>query len=326
MWTALDVFIGLALTYAMVSLVCSVVQEFLSQALNSRGRCLRGLLQSVNLEQVIDHAMDDMATAPRTIIRWQKGGKAKDTPAATYFSKTPHDIPPRTFASAVLRMLNGDAGAKLDPAAIHKAIEDANLPPALAARLLAVDARGQGAARRMEQAVTGWYADFTTQVQHWYARRAQMASLVIALLVAFALKVDTIGLAQKFYTDTPARAAVVAMANKAGGQTDGTAGKCSVPADKDLNPDMIGTCAQAVQQALPMPLGWSAQDLSGPEAFAKGVAGLGISGLVGIVISALAISLGARFWFDTLKSLVAIRTGGNPPAPETSSAKEDDQG
>ena len=39
--------------------------------------------------------------------------------------------------------------------------------------------------------------------------------------------------------------------------------------------------------------------------------------LLGWCLTAAAVSLGAPFWFDTLKRFVSIRSAGKPPAEET---------
>ena len=57
----------------------------------------------------------------------------------------------------------------------------------------------------------------------------------------------------------------------------------------------------------PLGLGWEGVDvreMTFYELFSK---------LLGYILTALAISLGAPFWFDLLKKLVNIRSAGNKP-------------
>ena len=368
MWSALDVFIGLALCYAMLSLICSVVQEFIAQALNSRGKLLVEAFKSLNLAPAIDYVHRDLMANPGGIFAnrpsagWgmpsqttpastraaaaqaladHRHGKAilppaelAEAQAITTSAPLPSKVPGDVAARAILRQAGilGDNGqltigqiaqtGSEAAASFEQAISAANLPPALKTRLLALDGQARGSLAQITGTVESWFNDFMDQVNHWYTRRAQIASLLIALAVALVLKVDTIGMARQLYGDTTSRQAVVQMAG-AMVQNQGPAGAaCSASGAQ------IAACAQAVEKAYPLPLGWDFSDhwyagLSWCQVLSQ-LDWLKLIGTVaGIVLSGLAISLGSRFWFDTLKSLIAIRTGGNPaPArqPDSSAA------
>jgi hypothetical protein len=354
MWAALDVFVGLVLCYAMISLICSVIQEFIAQAINSRGALLVEALKSVNLEGVIEQVRPDLVANPGGLFRpfkgWgdpkavtpaklegrivgaialeKAGGEARLEAIATKAAdvkapaapRLPHDIPADVFVRGLIAQLGLkiDASGALNLAAVNKAI--AQLPPALGTRIRSLSDDAKMSFEQFSLAISDWYAGFLGQVEHWYTRRAQAISLVIALLVALALKVDTIGIATSLHADSVQREAVVALATKYA--KEGKIGACSgagATEPLDASPVSVQACVDAVQKAYPLPLGWRtsyAQSSGFWAMICSFVAELFAGGaIVGILISGLALSLGSRFWFDQLKSLLSLRTGGQPPKP-----------
>jgi hypothetical protein len=62
----------------------------------------------------------------------------------------------------------------------------------------------------------------------------------------------------------------------------------------------------------PLPLGWSAASI--PSRETPQIVFLVVSKIIGLLLTAFAISLGAPFWFDLLGIFVQIRgTGQKPP-------------
>jgi len=292
MWLALDVFIGLALTYAMLGLICTVIQETIAQLFNARGKMLAQMLASVKLGRVLDDAMADMATVP--VGKWRRHVPrfSRAMNGIIDGEKYPHDIGHATFSDSIIKIIGlfDAANANLH---FDELVRAAQLPESLKIRLLALDATASDFLQQLRVAIEAWYTQFMDQVQHWYTRRAQIVSLVIALLVAAALKVDTIELAKGLYGSDAARSAAVAMAEHVSQQ--GSPAACQQ--------DNIADCTDQVRAALPLPMGWNGWPVLDWSL---------LSTITGILLSGLAMSLGSRFWFDTLRSVVALRTGGNP--------------
>ncbi len=345
MWTALDIFIGLTLCYALVSLICTVIQEFIAQMLNSRGKLLQRQLRR-SFDATIVQALKSTSMAndrsifglPRIedILRWI--GKLV-TPLLTSFGPTqnlatgagqalmpvvgariPHDFKSvnmaKTLVSALGLIANGAATLPDDAA-----IRALPIPEGLKSHLLALSSDARNSVHMITGAVEAWCDDFSGQLEHWFARKAQVVSLIIGAIAALALNVDTIAIAERLRADPVARAAAVALAEKV--NADQTVAGCP-PADgkpKEVTDATIRACAQAVIANYPVGLGWG-KDVTeagaGKNWFCRILAVISallgqlgdISKLAGIAISALALSLGARFWFDTLKGLLALRTGG----------------
>ncbi|RVU07775.1 hypothetical protein EOE18_01460 [Novosphingobium umbonatum] len=285
----------------MLGLICTVIQETIAQLFNSRGKMLAQMLASVRLEQVLVYARADMATVP--VAKWRRhllGSKNalkgiieyEDESHDIGYDKYPHDIGHATFSDSIIKIIGlfDTANANID---FGKLVQAAVLPESLKNRLLALDTSAGDFLQQLRVTIEAWYTQFMDQVQHWYTRRAQIASLVIALLVAGALKVDTIELAKGLYGSDAARSAAVAMAEHVSQQ--GSPAACQQ--------SNIADCTDQVRAALPLPMGW--QDWPALDWSL-------LSAIPGILLSGLAMSLGSRFWFDTLRSIVALRTGGNP--------------
>jgi hypothetical protein len=167
--------------------------------------------------------------------------------------------------------------------------------------------------------VTAWYEGFIAQVEHWYTRRAQAISLVIALVAAAAFNVDTMRIGRELYASSALRDQAVAGAAEINGSPAGRL--CGTPDQPTADP---AKCLKYVEATFPVPLGWGDNRIE--QAFGQfgehstfdlGQFGQLLLTIIGITMSGLAISLGSRFWFDTLKTVLSLRTGGQP-APATS--------
>ena len=73
MWTALDIFIGLALCYALISLFCTAIQEFIAQALDSRGKLLVQALHSIDFAKLVEKLGTNFLANPGNLGSGQSG-------------------------------------------------------------------------------------------------------------------------------------------------------------------------------------------------------------------------------------------------------------
>lgn len=280
MWSALDVAIGLTLTYALIAVVCTAIQEFIAQLFNSRGKMLAQLLAQQNLGDVHAVIAKGMTKNPGLLANRTSGSKGS--------AHAPHYIPAGEFVEAVFAKISLASGKA-------KLVAD-ELPDGLKARLEALSLDAEKSADQVRLAIEQWYGDFMDQVNHWYTRRAQVISLVIGAAVALALHVDTFRIAQTLYADSAVRAEMVKLAQ---GYDAGTG--ASFCPDKPTDPQQVRDCIAKTSEALPIPLGWDGFEWSLWSV---------LSALTGMLITALALSLGSRFWFDRLKDLMSLRTGG----------------
>jgi len=194
-----------------------------------------------------------------------------------------------------------------------------------------------------QQKVEDWYNDSMQRAAGWYKRQAQKILLALGLLVAVGMNVDSIHVAVTLWTNPSARQATVDLAQEyVAAHKDAL--KPAQPTPGQPTPEQPNTAqpasdAEALQKQaaelrnlsrqIPIPFGWGTtqhdafcahypsvckpSDASVATAETLAVTPLHIfEKLVGWLITALALSLGAPFWFDTLNKFMAVRTSLKP--------------
>lgn len=291
----IDVVIGLAFLYFLLSLVCSGINEFIAGLLRLRARNLEegiaGLLGDEGLkERLFGHPLIKTLGQP---------GRTPNQPG-----RKPSYLPANKFALALLDLVAPGAAnsGKVNEAAgagLQHAIDA--LPHDLRDSLTLLWRRAAGDLDEFRTQIEGWFNDAMERVSGWYRRRVRVLLLVIGLGVAIALNVSTVTVASRLWTDTALRAAVVAQTSKAQPPPAPAAGQS------------VGAAVKAVQQSLSsvaelgLPMGWDRQARPAGSALAW------LAAVVGWLLTAVALSLGAPFWFDLLNKVTNLRASGAPP-------------
>lgn len=318
-FTILEVVIGLAFVYFVLALVCSAVAETISSLQRKRPKMLvEGIENLLSGSNMITKDGRDLAELfwshplVQALIRPRTSSGHKNVSQAD--GKGPAYIPARTFVSALLdlgaRHSRQAADDAEDAAKLATALSKVNVPEAingipsapLRQALLAIYNDADGDVNKFRREAEQWYDDAMDRVSGWYKRHMQWVVWIIAILVAVLLNVDTVQLATTLWKDPTTRAAVVARADKAVAQ-----GQNSVKVSQTVS--TIG-----------LPLGWRLELGSGQQDIPN-QARLVLSKLVGLLLTAAALSLGAPFWFDLLSKFVRVRGTGPPPAEATSSGQ-----
>jgi hypothetical protein len=130
--------------------------------------------------------------------------------------------------------------------------------------------------RLVSERLETWFNDRMARAEGWYKRRAQAWSLLLALAATLAFNADTIHVVSQLWDDAALRDAAVAAAQSQSSSIE----------------------------ALPIPLGW-AGDVARPA----GVMAWALR-VLGWLLTAAAVSLGAAFWFDVLNKALHLRGTG----------------
>lgn len=178
-----------------------------------------------------------------------------------------------------------------------------------------------------------WFTSVMDRASTRYVREMQRFSLVVGLLLALVLNVDTLHLARTLWEDPALRAAVAVTAQNTAPQLESTT---SQPADAgNVTEEDVDQSVDAVEATLKqlldlrLPIGWTLEmpdestavldsSLEGRDD-ARNLAmfwpgnnpdwfGLLLRKIIGIAITMIAVAQGAPFWFDLLKRLT--RGGG----------------
>jgi hypothetical protein len=296
----LEVTIGLLFVYLVFSLVCSAVQELVATGLSWRAKNLeeglRSMLQGVEKPRLDDPVLAELVQHPRIramLARKRIFGRNQSLPA--YISA-------RTFSLVLLDTLapaedarpGQDLVARLR-AGLDKFPDAVGLKRDLMAMLEAAGQRRD----RLRTEIEHWFDDTMNRVSGWYRRKTQAFLVIFGLAVAAIGNIDTVYIVDRLWNDPAARSAVVAQAQQAAAAGDAR--------QLEQQVDTVGEI-----RALQLPVGWTTPDRDAdadPRAFPQSIDFLKV---VGILLSGLALSFGAPFWFDALGKISRLRGTGKP--------------
>jgi hypothetical protein len=150
-----------------------------------------------------------------------------------------------------------------------------------------------------------WFDDAMDRFAGWYKRWTQLISLIIAIALVAVTNADTIGLANRLARDSALRGSIVAAAESAVQKITDDPAK-SEAARQQLLTD---------SENLNLPLGWIAPGGASlaAEQIPHGFMGWLLK-TMGLLLSVLAVSLGAPFWFDLLSKFMNVRGTGAVPS------------
>jgi hypothetical protein len=315
----LDVVIGLVFVFFVCSLAVSGINEFVRTLLNTRAKALW-----TAVSRMLDHsesaAQPEGITARLNDAPTRAQPTAGDTPeagaslAALIYdhpliarldptrlnrpSRITH-IAPTEFARALVDILTPEDsdGAKLWA---QLGAEIKALPRPLRAQFLVMYEEAEGNVLKFREAVEGWFESSMRRVSEWYKRRTRIVMFGYGLLVAVAFNVSAVHVTTELYENDVVRQTVVELAS-----TQATQDALQDCTDRTCIEQEIG---DLVDTGLPVlwrtcPDGDGASGLCG---FEDGRATAGT--IIGWLITAAALSVGAAFWFALLKKAFQIRS------------------
>ena len=375
----LDVAIGLAFTYAVLAVIASALKEYIAGVFAWRGTYLsKGIDVLLDNREDVGFAWGGMfnflrahltpapADPPSVDAMMQlTPGQAQISPQVAaqrdalkqvlamkthpLLRGTPSTLPSyvssRSFALAMLEALRDGSSGPLFPQlerTIGK-LPDGDLKRTLT--LFVQDAGGDLDAFRA--GIEHWFDDAMDRLSGIYKRLSQYVLLLLGLVFAIALNVDSVHLAHALWFEKPMRDAVVASAGVFKPPPDttpdtalkdmhsamaslyaehlpiGWSGACPAVAAATAAPAAANAGAPRAAQpgtgpaAKPCKAGWSIKRFEAWLTWrnVRDEAPGGALHLLGWLLSAFAISLGAPFWFDLVNKFTNLRASG--PAPAT---------
>ena len=317
----IDFLLAFALIYLTMAGVVSGLQEFIASFVDLRGKYLREGVRSFMHESAHGENLVKLFYAHPLIEA------LSDTRLSIWGHRLPSYIPARTFVTALADTLVAPAGSaqsalEMLPQAVGQLPADSKLRRQLETLIASSGTQADA----MRSVLEAHYDAVMERVGGWYKRRTQVVALFIALFAAAGLNVDSIAIA-RYLNEHPAELARLAdraalLSSNAKPKEGAAAGE--TPA---LTPLTVKDL-----EALRLPIGWSS-DAKDTEAKGTGAErgkatasnrqGPPASGaltLLGWLITALAATLGAPFWFDVISKLVPLRSTGKPPAGENAGA------
>jgi hypothetical protein len=282
----LEVSVGLILIYLVISTVCSGIKELIARAFDMRAKTLEDAVRNMLADP------KDSITS-RLLQNHLIAGTVQPGSKPSYISS-------RNFALSLFDLL-----APLNPGQ-SRTVQDlkngvGNLPdPRVSKALLGLLDSAQQDVDLARQRVENWYDDTMERASGAYKRRAQLVIAFIGFGLCVGLNVDSLMIIHELWNDEALRVAVVTEAQRevaASGATD----NCK---DKEA----LNCVTTSIRAANMPPIGWAQQGVR-----ACPVNWDWLWKLLGILISSVAIAMGAPFWFGLLNKIVNLRLTGSPP-------------
>jgi hypothetical protein len=316
----LDVAIGMIFVYLLMALVVTSLSELIASWLKWRAKNLADGLQKLLNSGPNQGLARDLYNHPliKSLFKGDNG---------------PSYIPSRTFALVLLDLISPvDPSSPRTGASIQTAIEKVpNKEVQTALSVLWEEAKGEVAA--FEEGIEIWFNNQMERVSGWYKRKSQIINVVLAAAVTIAANADSILIAKALSSDPALRTALVAEAVSFAEQN--TAESLSQETEEPADPAAARARAADAQKALlgyrdqiqklGVPIGWAKADPTQPNAPDARSVPVDFWGWVrkflGLLLTAVAASLGAPFWFDMLNKVMNIRSAGKAPEERPKSPK-----
>jgi hypothetical protein len=311
----LDVVIGLALVFILVSTVCTAIREAIESVLKTRAAYLECAIRELFRDPEGTGMARKFFEHPLISGLFKNAYRARplEPTLLARGNDMPSYIPSRNFAATLIDL--AAHGVELDAAAgPHEITLDglrqgaAKLENGFVRRavIAAIDA-GQGDLEAVREHLEAWYDAAMDRVSGWYKRTSQVIIAVIALAIVGALNLDAIAIADSLYRDPAVRAAAVAEAEQ-------------------IKPDGLGAKPSLTKlDRLHLPVGWRAA-VTNSQAHANSRTALAYTVMMkclGLLLTAFAATLGAPFWFDVLNKVMVIRATVKPREKSREEGSED---
>jgi hypothetical protein len=331
----LDVAIGLAFVYLLLAIMCTAANEWIATLLKARPKLLKeALLQLLDGQETGSNSSDDAFVREfykhPLVTGMMRGGKH------------PAYLSAQTFTAAVTDIVTAEKAGAITFTDLQKGVN--NLPEGDVKKALqALLRRSGGDLEAAYRAIEAWFDDAMDRVTGWFKRNTQIWTVIVAVVVTVFANADTVQIAHRLWTDPVLRNKVVAEAQQRAKKPPPTVDypNADNPTEPQVTASEGNTVSEDEKKALSDLLGWPAPSPSpaasgSPTASpsppsanptpspseggffatvrADGFVTTIYNHFLGWLLTILAISLGAPFWFDLLNKFVNIRSAGKSPA------------
>jgi hypothetical protein len=320
-YAPLDIAIGLSFVYLLFSIFCSAVQEAIAGAFALRAKTLEEALRNLleddgaagekGAPAAVAPVSADTITAPppaangsALAAQQARAGTLKEQVLSHGLirplykeGRKPSYLNPKLFALALLDIVApGRSGDPIE--AVGNQIARANIPGGVKDALLGFTKGVANDRDELRSLIEDWYNGTMERVSGWYKRKAQVVICALSLVVTIGVNVNTIGISEVLAKNDAVRAAVVTQAEK-------------TTIKEGAKPEEVARAITQVKE-LGVPLGWNKSGGNPAQANFES-AGAVARTLGGWLLTFIALSLGAPFWFGLLGKLTSLRTSGNAP-------------
>lgn len=349
---ALDVVIGLVFIYLLYSLLGTLLQEMVATNIGLRGT----ILQKAIVRMLNDQPQTRTSTTAKSLSKaFYDHPLIKSLRQDSFLKRMlPAYMKKETFSKVLVDLLRGNNVRPGDSSRtpIQNSLDTKKIAwdPTVGiddetlSYLRSIWTDAQGDVDRFKELLEKWYDEMMDRTTGWYKKAVQKILFVIGIVLAIGFNVDTITIATKLQKDPKLRAAVVAQA------TEFT--KAHPNLEKELKDQQSQIDSLNARQAnlltaradaqrfydstkkLRDTLYSQAANLVNNDIMSvNNLLGLGYPGEIcnniywytpfGWILTALAISLGAPFWFDLLNKLMKLRSSVAPTEEKSPKSAKD---
>ena len=323
----LEVIVGVLFINILVATICSTIREGIEAKIKTRAAYLEisiremfsdkngnGIAKAFYEHPLISSLFSDSYTP----------GKAGPPALLAKGKNLPSYIPSGNFAVALMDIAargavtdavsSDPASPVLSLATVRQNIINIKNVQVQRALLTAIDT-AEGDLNKAKLNIENWYNGSMDRVSGWYKRSTYWVIFWIGLVVAVGFNINIITIADYLYKNDAVRGVLVKRAEAAA-------------ADTSYLSTLNYNKARHELDTLSLPIGWNV----GWGAPRQGDQHLSIwndffGPIIGWLLTALAATLGAPFWFDLLKKVMVVRSTVKPPdkAPEDESPPKSKQ-
>lgn len=313
---AIDVAIGLILMYLVLALFCSAINEFIASIFRLRSNSLASALTQLIDDKDLKNAFDTHGLIDTTKIA-TSGGNQGTTPAGgpqpkswlsrQWNNSDPSYLSSRNVALALVGSLDKDHPV-IDFQQVTHLIDQlpfgSNIKDVMDNAVL----EAGDDLNKLRDSLANWFDGAMDRLSGAYKRNMQLISLAVGLVIAVFFNADTLHVGRELWQDRSMAQAIAQSAPEIMTKLCPNA-DCSNPTDANAPLPIAAVKARlnAAQTDLRgLPIGWNEQT----QADFKANPGLGI---LGLLLTAIALAMGAPFWFDLLQKIMNFRNAGQPP-------------
>ncbi len=303
MLNLLSIVIGIVFVLLLFSLLATTIMEMLAGLLTLRGKNMINAIKSMlgdNETQVFtDHPYFKQLSEKANLFRFVRRAPLP-----------PSFIRPATFTSILMDILQVNSTGEV------KAAID-SLPEGKLKEILAFLYReSYDDIALFRQKVEDWFNEVMERASEWYVNSVRIWLIWVGFTIAVIFNVDVIGI----YTNLSANATLREYLADSATEFVQTQPEPKTVDSIAVNPDFysakdrMNTLLNENIAAIRSPLGLGWDNVEWPT---EEKTQWWLYKLIGWITTALAVSLGAKFWFDLLRQLVNFRSGGQTTAATT---------
>jgi hypothetical protein len=316
--SVIDITVSLTFIYLVLSLVASEIQEIFATIFEWRAKHLKeSIAHLLGEENSAGELTQKLYSNPLIQCLNQKAKSRAKSTGPSYISA-------QIFAAALLDLLEeieSDTPTTIERIIIN--IKTIGLPKGLQDSLISLAKRAQSERQqtekqiqKLQQEIATWFDKSMERASGVYKRNAKGVATIISLVLAILANVDTIYIVNTLSKDRELRSAIDRVTEQVFISNPDAISCLNISEDKINQANCLTPIKSSIDLVFedfsPLPIGWNFSKPGKKQLNPLNFTNL-IKIIIGWLISAIAISMGAPFWFGLLNKVINIRHTGEKP-------------